>query len=119
MSRIYDSVVIFGVAERAVCPDLQERLAVLYEGQHPFIQRGVAAGLEWCCRDMSGYPPPHAEGEVRIYVGLRLSRVDVDAPLGRFSEEAVTRAVADARQRLAEAGFEQAPEFHHVASHSD
>ena len=119
MSRIYDSVVIFGVMERVVCPDPQERLAVVYRGKHPVVQRGVAAGLEWYCRDMTGYHAPHVEGEVRIYVGRRLSSVDVDAPLGGFSEEDLTRAVADARARLAKADFAQVPGFHHVASHSD
>jgi len=118
VSRIYDSVLIFGVTERAVRPDSKGRLDLVYEGKHPLIQRGIASGLDWYCRDMTGYGPER-EGEVLIYVGRRLSRVDVDAPYGQFSPEELEEALSEAREQLARAGFEQAPAFHHVASHCD
>jgi len=118
MSRIYDSVLIFGISERAERPDTKERLDLVYEGKHPLIQEGIACGLDWYCRDMTGYAS-HAEGEVLIYVGRRLSRVDVDAPFGQFSSEELEEAVREAREKLAGAGFEQPPAFHHVASHCD
>ena len=118
MSRIYDSVLMFGITERRECPDPQERLALVYEGKHPLIQQGIACGLDWYCRDMTGYGS-HPEGEVLVFVGRKLSSVDVDAPFGQFSPEELEQAVREARGQLAKAGFEQGPAFHHVASHCD
>tara|TARA_R110002072_G_C7884628_1_gene528293 strand:- start:943 stop:1329 length:387 start_codon:yes stop_codon:yes gene_type:complete len=118
VSRIYDSVLMFGITERRECPDPQERLALVYEGKHPLIQQGIACGLDWYCRDMTGYGS-HPEGEVLVFVGRKLSSVDVDAPFGQFSPEELEQAVREARGQLAKAGFEQGPAFHHVASHCD
>ena len=118
MSRIYSSIVLFGVREQVNFPDADERRGVVYEAKHPVLQRAVESGLDWDCRDMTGYPA-YEDGDVLLFVGRRLSLVDVDAPCGGFSEEDVAGAVGDARERLAGAGFAGAPQFHHVADHCD
>lgn len=89
MSRLYNSVIFYGVKLPTKASGTKD-VSALFSGHHSLTEKAIKADLDVYCRSMSGYLQ-YENDDAFVFIGKRLAGADVDAPFKEFDESSVSQ----------------------------